>query len=42
MPPISSPGELILDSPGKEPSTYAREEAGLWYDPGAPGRGFPG
>ena len=28
-----SPGELILDNPGKEPYTYAREEAGLWYDP---------
>jgi hypothetical protein len=29
-----SPGELILDeSPGRGPFTYAREEAGLWYDP---------
>ncbi len=41
MPLIPSPGELILDSPGKEPSTYAREEAGALYDPEPTARGLP-
>jgi hypothetical protein len=33
-----SPGELTLTSPGRGPFTYARENAGLWYDPEPAGR----